>query len=68
MTNYGLDKYMDTLLMGQPTGRIGKPSDFGGLVLFLSSSGAAHMTGNAIEFDGGSTLSGWRGKTQESKM
>lgn len=62
MTNFGIEKYMDTLLEGQPTGRVGKPSDFAGLVLFLSSSGSAHMTGNVIEIDGGSTLSGWRAK------
>ncbi|CAO2651669.1 Nn.00g042390.m01.CDS01 [Neocucurbitaria sp. VM-36] len=62
MTNFGLEKYADTLTSGQPTGRIGKPSDFGGLVLFLSSAGSAHMTGNAIEIDGGATLTGWRGK------
>ncbi|ORY15214.1 3-oxoacyl-reductase [Clohesyomyces aquaticus] len=68
MTSFGLDKYMDTLLTGQPTGRIGKPSDFGGLVLFLSSAGSAHMTGNVIEIDGGSTLTGWRGKRSESKI
>ncbi|KAF2015521.1 3-oxoacyl-reductase [Aaosphaeria arxii CBS 175.79] len=67
MTNYGLDKFMDTLVAGQPTGRIGKPSDFGGLVLFLSSAGSAHMTGNAIEFDGGSTLSGHRGKRGQAE-
>lgn len=71
MTNFGLDKYADALVSGQPTGRIGKPSDFGGLVLFLSSQGSAHMTGNAIEIDGGATLTGWRGKTSaqgESKL
>lgn len=68
MTSFGLDKYNDTLVSGQPTGRIGKPSDFGGLVLFLSSMGSAHMTGNVIEIDGGSTLTGWRGKTNESKI
>jgi NAD(P)-dependent dehydrogenase (short-subunit alcohol dehydrogenase family) len=62
MTSFGLDKYMDTLISGQPTGRVGKPSDFGGLVLFLSSAGSAHMTGNVLEVDGGSTLTGWRGK------
>jgi NAD(P)-dependent dehydrogenase (short-subunit alcohol dehydrogenase family) len=39
MTAYGLGKFRDTLEAGQPTGRIGKPSDFGGLVLFLSSLG-----------------------------
>ncbi|KAH6625724.1 hypothetical protein C7974DRAFT_275760, partial [Boeremia exigua] len=37
MTNFGLEKFGKTLTAGQPTGRIGKPSDFGGLVLFLSS-------------------------------
>jgi len=69
MTNFGLDKYMDTLVSGQPTGRIGKPSDFGGLVLFLSSAGSAHMTGNVLEIDGGSTLSGFRGRAKsESKI
>ncbi|KAH7359637.1 hypothetical protein BKA66DRAFT_537822 [Pyrenochaeta sp. MPI-SDFR-AT-0127] len=62
MTNFGLEKYADALVSGQPTGRVGKPSDFGGLVLFLSSAGSAHMTGNAVEIDGGATLTGWRGK------
>ncbi|KAF2714732.1 3-oxoacyl-reductase [Pleomassaria siparia CBS 279.74] len=68
MTNFGLDKYMDMLVSGQPTGRIGKPSDFAGLVLFLSSSGSAHMTGNVLEIDGGSTLTGFRGKKNASKI
>ncbi|KAJ8113781.1 hypothetical protein OPT61_g4170 [Boeremia exigua] len=71
MTNFGLEKYGKTLTAGQPTGRIGKPSDFGGLVLFLSSKASAHMTGNAIEIDGGATLSGWRGSSRgdsESKL
>ncbi|KAH7065852.1 hypothetical protein BKA63DRAFT_166261 [Paraphoma chrysanthemicola] len=62
MTNFGLEKYKEALESGQPTGRIGKPSDFGGLCLFLASAGSAHMTGNAIEIDGGATLTGWRGK------
>lgn len=62
MTRFGFTKFMDTLVAGQPTGRIGKPSDFAGLVLFLSSYGAAHMTGGVFEIDGGSTLTGWRRK------
>ena len=62
MTAYGLGKFEDALVERQPTGRVGKPSDFGGLVLFLSSMGSAHVTGNVIEIDGGSTLSGWRAK------
>lgn len=65
MTNFGLEKYKDALESGQPTGRVGKPSDFGGLCLFLASAGAAHMTGNAIEIDGGATLTGWRGRGAE---
>lgn len=52
----------DTLVSGQPSGRIGKPEDFAGLILFLSSQGAAHMTGNVLELDGGSTRSGFRSK------
>ncbi|KAH3939019.1 hypothetical protein HBI56_234580 [Parastagonospora nodorum] len=71
MTNFGLEKYKDALESGQPTGRVGKPSDFGGLCLFLASAGAAHMTGNAIEIDGGATLAGWRGRNPgegESKL
>ncbi|KIW40341.1 hypothetical protein, variant 2 [Exophiala oligosperma] len=64
MTNFGIQKYLDTLLERQPTGRVGKPSDFAGVILFLSSVGSAHMTGNVIELDGGSTLTGWRAKSK----
>lgn len=60
MTAFGMGKFADTLNAGQPSGRVGKPEDFAGLVLFLSGKGSAHVTGNAIEIDGGSTLSGWR--------
>ncbi|KAF2402840.1 3-oxoacyl-reductase [Trichodelitschia bisporula] len=64
MTSFGIEKFEDTLTAGQPTGRIGKPSDFAGVILFLSSLGSAHMTGNVIELDGGATRSGWRGKAR----
>ncbi|KAK7189870.1 hypothetical protein DPSP01_008418 [Paraphaeosphaeria sporulosa] len=69
MTAFGLGKFRSTLEAGQPTGRIGRPSDFGGLVLFLSSLASAHMTGNVLEIDGGQNLTGWRGKAKsESKI
>lgn len=68
MTNFGIQKFAEQLVAGQPSGRIGQPSDFAGVVLFLSSAGAAHMTGNVIELDGGSTLSGWRGKRRSEKL
>jgi NAD(P)-dependent dehydrogenase (short-subunit alcohol dehydrogenase family) len=67
MSNYGIQHYKDTMLSRQPTGRIGQPSDFAGLVLFLSSAGSAHMTGNVIEIDGGSLISGWRRPVKESQ-
>lgn len=65
MTAFGMDKFSDTLSSGQPSGRVGKPEDFAGLVLFISSKGAAHVTGNAFEIDGGSTLSGWRADAKQ---
>lgn len=68
MTAFGIDKFLDTLLERHPTGRVGKPSDFAGLILFLSSSGAAHMTGNVLEIDGGSTLTGWRVSKKANKL
>ncbi|KAK3673429.1 hypothetical protein LTR78_006663 [Recurvomyces mirabilis] len=69
MTAFGMTEAMDTLVSGQPSGRVGKPEDFAGLVLFLSSSGAAHVTGNAIEIDGGSVLSGFKSKKKnESRL
>lgn len=65
MTQYGFREAMETLVSGQPSGRVGKPEDFAGLVLFISSLGAAHMTGNVFELDGGSTQSGFRSKRKE---
>jgi NAD(P)-dependent dehydrogenase (short-subunit alcohol dehydrogenase family) len=62
MTQFGLKEALPTLLERQPSGRIGKPEDFAGLILFLSSAGAAHMTGGVFEIDGGSTQSGFRSR------
>lgn len=70
MTQFGLDTAMKTLVRKQPTGRIGRPSDFAGLVLFLSSVGAAHLVGGVFELDGGSTRSGFQSPNDdpESKI
>lgn len=59
---------MDTLTAGQPGGRIGKPSDFAGLILFLSSLGGAHMVGGVFEIDGGSTRTGFRRMARDRKL
>ncbi|KAL5355582.1 CoA-transferase family III domain-containing protein [Aspergillus floccosus] len=68
MSNFGIVKFGDTLLRRQPTGRIGSPSDFAGLVLFLSSLGSAHITGNTIVIDGGSNISGWGSRINQPKI
>lgn len=62
MTAYGLKHAMSTLNENQPSGRIGKASDFAGLILFLSGFGGAHMVGGVFEIDGGSTRSGYRAR------
>lgn len=56
MTRYGIDKYKDKILSSQPTGRYGEDSDIAATILFLVSKGSAHVTGNLIVLDGGSTL------------
>jgi NAD(P)-dependent dehydrogenase (short-subunit alcohol dehydrogenase family) len=62
MTTFGINKFIDSITERQPTGRIGQPSDFAGVILFLSSVASAHMTGNVIELDGGSVRSGWKAR------
>lgn len=64
MSEYGLEKAMKGLLARQPSGRVGKAEDFAGLILFLASRGSAHITGNAIVIDGGSTVTGGKGKSR----
>jgi hypothetical protein len=47
MTNYGMEKFSDTLNAGQPTGRVGKPEDLAGLVIYLSTMAGAHAVGKS---------------------
>ncbi|GAB7363019.1 hypothetical protein MBLNU230_g3313t1 [Neophaeotheca triangularis] len=70
MTAFGLREAGEHIASGQPTGRIGKPSDFAGLILFLTGTAGAHMVGGVFEIDGGATRTGFRGKPKpkESKM
>lgn len=68
MSAFGLEKAGAALLSRQPTGRVGKPQDFAGLILFLSSVASAHMTGGVYEIDGGSTVTGWRSNRKSNKL
>lgn len=68
MTAFGLKSSMDTLVQRQPSGRIGTPKDFAGLILFLSGRGGAHMVGTVQEIDGGSTRTGYRNIGREAKL
>ena len=47
--------YMDESMMiaATPIGRVGRPEDIAGLVIFLSSKAGSFMTGNFIPTDGG---------------
>jgi len=49
------DKYLDELAYNSPNGRIATPEDIAGLVMFLASDAASHITGTAIPIDGGRT-------------
>jgi NAD(P)-dependent dehydrogenase (short-subunit alcohol dehydrogenase family) len=55
MDNVGTDiPTMKALLAGIPVGRLGKPSDVGGAVLWLCSEPGSWVTGQTIHVNGGS--------------
>lgn len=66
MTAYGIKENEKALSASQPMGRVGTPEDMAGLVLFLSSRAAAHLSGVVIETDGGARMSG-RGAMSEKQ-
>ena len=50
--------YTAPTLARTPLGRLAEPSDIAGVVLFLSSSAARHITGQTLPVDGGFTVAG----------
>lgn len=50
-----VDEYLAEAAAASPNGRIATPEDVAGLVLFLASDAASHMTGTVIPVDGGVT-------------
>jgi NAD(P)-dependent dehydrogenase (short-subunit alcohol dehydrogenase family) len=45
---------LDKLSKMNPTGRLGRPEDIAGVVVYLASRAASHVNGEAIAIDGGS--------------
>lgn len=50
-----IDEYLAEAAEASPNDRIAMPEDVSGLVLFLASDAASHMTGTVIPVDGGMT-------------
>lgn len=48
---------VEVLAKQSPNGRLGRPEDIAGLVVFLASRAASHINGAVITTDGGSVLS-----------
>jgi 3-oxoacyl-[acyl-carrier protein] reductase len=56
MDNLGDGQVNDDIASRVPLGRLGKPEDIAGAMLFLASDLAVYITGQTIVVDGGSTL------------
>ena len=57
MTAFGFKTTgQDEMNAKEPTGRVGTPSDVGGLALFLCSPAGSYVTGAHVLLDGGATL------------
>jgi 3-oxoacyl-[acyl-carrier protein] reductase len=56
MTDALEDTYKERLFAQIPLGRLGKPEDVAGVVLFLASDAAAYMTGQVLTVDGGMVM------------
>ncbi len=53
MTAAMTDKAREAVLTAVPMGRVGRPEDVAGAVLYLVSDAAAYVTGQVLGVDGG---------------
>jgi 3-oxoacyl-[acyl-carrier protein] reductase len=56
MTDSLPDRFRDEAVAETALGRIGRPEDVAGAVLFLCSDLSAHVTGQVLRVDGGQLM------------
>lgn len=64
---YTLKTAGDSIIASNPSQRIGKPEDVGGVAVFLASAAGSWVNGATITLDGGATVSN-RPMVQFSKL
>jgi gluconate 5-dehydrogenase len=58
MTAATLKASGDQIIESTPLKRLGRDDDLKGVVLFLASNAARHITGQTVVVDGGSSITG----------
>jgi NAD(P)-dependent dehydrogenase (short-subunit alcohol dehydrogenase family) len=50
------EQWARTAAAGIPAGRLGRPEDLGGIVVYLASDASSYHTGDLITIDGGQSI------------
>jgi 3-oxoacyl-[acyl-carrier protein] reductase len=59
--------YVETMSLQNPMGRITRPGDLAGAVMFLASEGASYITGEFVSVDGGGSIARRAGTATEAR-